>query len=110
MSNESLEVQLARLDERNKMILMNMENSQRDAKEAREHLKEAFESIRSIDSRLERLEGSFATTQPTINEFRAVKHKILGAGILGRWVWVALTGILGLLYAVREHIIAFVTK
>lgn len=110
MSHESLEVQLARLDERNKMILMNMENSQRDSKEAREHLKEAFESIRSIDSRLERLEGSFATTQPTINEFRLVKHKILGAGFLGRWVWVVLTGTLGLLYTIREHIMAFVSK
>lgn len=113
MSNETLEVQLARLDERNKMILMIMENDQREAKESREQLKEAFESLRVIDSRLERLEGSLAasqSTQPTIDEFRRVKYKLIGAGFLGRWVWIVLTGTLGLLYTMREHIIAFVTK
>lgn len=110
MSNESLEVQLARLDERNKMILMIMENDQREAKESREQLKEAFESLRAIDSRLERLEGSLATSQSTRDEFRKVKHKLIGAGFLGRWVWIVLTGTLGLLYTMREHIIAFVTK
>lgn len=110
MSNESLEVQLARLDERNKMILMSMENNQRETKESREQMKEAFESLRAIDSRLERLEGSFATSQPTLDEFRRVKHTLIGAGFLGRWVWVVLTGTLGLLYTMREHIIAFVTK
>lgn len=110
MSNESLEVQLARLDERNKMILMSMENNQRETRESREQMKEAFESLRAIDSRLERLEGSFATSQPTLDEFRKVKHKLMGAGFLGRWVWVVLTGTLGLLYTMREHLIAFVTK
>lgn len=113
MSNESLEVQLARIDERNKMILMIMENDQREAKESREQMKEAFESLRVIDSRLERLEGSLATSQPTppeIDEFRKVKYKLIGAGFLGRWVWIVLTGTLGLLYTMREHIIAFVTK
>lgn len=110
MHNEPIEVQLARLDERNKMILMRLDQNQVEAKEARGQLKDAFESLRGIDARLERLEGSFATTKPTIDEFRSIKQKVLGAGTMGRWVWVALTGILGFLYTIREHIVTFLTK
>lgn len=110
MSNESIEVQVARLDERNKMILLRAESSQQESKELREQLKQVCDSLHGIDARLERLENSFATTKPTIDEFRGIKAKVLGAGILGRWVWVALTAILGFLFTIREHVIAFVSK
>lgn len=109
MNNESLEVQFARLDERSKMILTRIESNQKETKESREQLAAAFESLRRIDARMERLEESFATSEPTLNEYRLTKQKLLGAGIFGKWIWVALTGTVGLLYTFREHIVTMLT-
>ncbi|WP_237673536.1 hypothetical protein [Vreelandella profundi] len=82
MSNESLEVQFARLDERNKMILSRLEQGQKDQELSRQEREKLFDIVQDISHRLKNLEGSFSSAQPTIDEFRAIKLKVTGAGLL----------------------------
>lgn len=41
--------------------------------------------------------GNEPDSEPTIEEFIAIKHKVSGAGIFGKWVW-SLAGAHGLHY------------
>jgi len=110
MSNESVEVQIARMDERLVMIIGDM-------KEARESRKEQYEStealsgkITKLDSRVANVESSFAAAKPTIEEFIAVKHKVIGAGAAGKWLWVACGALIGMIAASREAVFHYFSK
>lgn len=102
---ESTEIQLARLDERMKMLLDRMEeNHQADAR-MRTWMATTDNSLQAIISRVTNVEASLAKNAPTIEEFMTIKHKIIGAGMAGRWMWVTFGTLLGLVISAREHII-----
>lgn len=106
MSNESIEIRHARMEERLKMLITALE----DDRDHRENQKEALRNIQislvSIEGRVEKVEESLAKASPTIEEFVSIKHKVIGAGIMGKWVWGALGAVIGILYSARESIIA----
>lgn len=80
MGNEPDNVTLARLEERLRNIF---ENQTREARE-REKMEE---SMGDLSIRLKRVEESITKSEPTIEEFITIKHKVAGAGIFGKWVW-----------------------
>lgn len=110
MSGESPEVQMARIDERMKHILQQLEK----AEVGRKHQYEFNESINAgmqrIDTRLEGVEKSLATQAPTIQEFITIKQQVLGAGMLGRWVWIGLGTVIAFLFNSRTAIIEWLSK
>ena len=107
MGNEPDNVTLARLEERLRTIF---ENQTREAK-AREKMEESIEklqaSITEFDSRLKRVEESITKSEPTIEEFITIKHKVVGAGIFGKWVWCGAGAVIGVVAATRREIFAW---
>lgn len=110
MSFESPEVQMARIDERMKNILQQLERAEAGRKQQYEVNESIKASMVKIDNRLEGVEKSLAVQAPTIQEFITIKQKVVGAGLLGRWLWLAVGGLLTLIYNSREAIIGWITK
>lgn len=110
MGGESAEVQIARLDERLQQILRELELSRDGRKQQYGKLEQLNKSITVLSSRVENVENSLAKTAPTIDEFLIIKHKVVGAGIMGRWVWAAGGGIISMLFASREAIFSWMSK
>lgn len=102
---ESMEIQLARLDERMRMMLERMDENHLSNENTRRWMVTVDQTLQTISSRVTNVEASLAKSAPTIEEFLIIKHKILGAGFMGRWLWVTFGTLLGLVISAREHII-----
>ena len=106
---ESTEIQLARLDERMKMLLDRMEDNHQSHTQTRLWMRKTDDTLQGIGNRVLNVEASLKKAEPTIEEFISVKHKILGAGIAGRWMWVTFGTLLGIVISMRETIIRWFT-
>lgn len=104
MPTESLEVLIARMSEQMKHMQEDM-NRDRDS---RKHQYEKIEAVNQIvtkmDGRLASVESSLASAKPTIEEFITIKHKVVGAGMAGKWLWAVAGFGLGAAVWLREHI------
>lgn len=108
--SDSVEVRLARLEAKFEFML-------EDAKEAKAGRKTQYEAIETINKTLlsmagevTEVKGKLAGQAPTIEEFITIKHKVVGAGKLGGWLWTAGAFIIGILAASRETILDWITK
>ena len=104
MSNDSSGVLLAILEERLQTLIRNHEKNQEKLEAALSDLKL---SMQKLESRLKSVEDSLAKSEPTIEEFITIKHKVVGAGIFGKWVWAGAGAIIGILAAARREIFAW---
>lgn len=105
--NESGELLLVRLEERLKTLFENQTRDRQDREKLEETLAELRDSINDIGNRLKNVEDSLAKNEPTIEEFITIKHKVVGAGIFGKWVWAGAGAIIGVLAAARREIFAW---
>jgi len=105
MSNESVEVQLARLDERWIRIQEDMELSRNSRKAQYEAMEALDKLVNQVLTRVTSLEAQFAKNEPTIEEFITIKHKVTGAGWLGKLLWAGGAGLLGLIASFREEMV-----
>ena len=105
--NESGELLLVRLEERLKTLFDNQARDRQDREKLEETLVELRDSINDIGNRLKNVEDSLAKNEPTIEEFITIKHKVVGAGIFGKWVWAGAGVIIGVLAAARREIFAW---
>ena len=110
MVKESVDVQLARVDERLKSILEKLSDAHEESISIREWQSRVNDFLSSIEARIQNVEKSLATTEPTIQEFITIKHKVAGAGLLGRYLWIGLGAIIGFVFSVRESIFSFLSK
>lgn len=106
---EPTEIQLARLDERLKMVLDRMEENYESHAKTRAWMGQVDHTLSEINHRVGSVESSLAKSAPTIEEFMVIKNKVLGAGIAGKWLWAALGALLTLVITAREHLIRFFT-
>lgn len=110
MTVESVEARLARIDERWNIVVEEL----RDAKTSRKSQYDSTEAlsalIAKIDSRVANVETALASAKPTIEEFITIKHKVVGAGIAGKWLWAAGGALLGLAATSREAIFHWLSK
>ena len=104
---EPTEIQLARMDERLKMVLDRMEENHESHVKARSWMGQIDRNLSDISFRVASVESSLAKTAPTIEEFMVIKNKVIGAGMAGRWIWVGVGSLLTLIIAGREQIAAF---
>jgi uncharacterized protein (DUF342 family) len=105
--NESGELLLVRLEERLKTLFDNQARDRQDREKLEGTLVELRDSINDIGNRLKNVEDSLAKNEPTIEEFITIKHKVVGAGIFGKWVWAGAGAIIGVLAAARREIFAW---
>lgn len=104
MGNEPDNVTLARLEERLRNIFENQTREAREREKMEESIKKLSESMGDLSIRLKRVEESITKSEPTIEEFITIKHKVAGAGIFGKWVWAGAGAIIGVLAAARREI------
>ena len=108
--SEPLEVQMARLEERLKVIFSSMEKAEHGRKQQYESLEGLRRTLQSIEGRVENVENSLAKASPTLDEFIIIKHKVIGAGMLGKWLLAGGGTILGIVFSMRESILAWLSK
>ena len=104
MSNESVDVKIARLEVTMSQMMKELESSERSRKAQYDTITQLNHLMVKMGGQLENLEKQVATAQPTIEEFITIKHKVVGAGWLGRWLWVAGGVLLGFVAANRKLI------
>ncbi len=90
-----------------KTLFDNQARDRQDREKLEETLVELRDSINDIGNRLKNVEDSLAKNEPTIEEFITIKHKVVGAGIFGKWVWAGAGAIIGVLAAARREIFAW---
>ena len=90
-----------------KTLFENQTRERQDREKQEETLVELRDSINDIGNRLKNVEDSLAKNEPTIEEFITIKHKVVGAGIFGKWVWAGAGAIIGVLAAARREIFAW---
>lgn len=108
--SEPTEIQLARLDERMKMLLDRMEDNHKSHTQTKEWMRKTDDTLQVIGTRVQNVENGLSKAAPTIEEFLTIKHRIIGAGMAGRWMWVTFGTLLGLVISAREHIIRFFSQ
>lgn len=106
---ESAEIQLARMDERVKMILDRMEEGQEAHALTRRWMERTDHTLHDINARVSNVETSLAKNAPTIEEFMVIKQQVIGAGMAGRWLWVGLGTVLGLIISLKDTILRIFT-
>lgn len=108
MGSESTEVQMARIDEQLKVIVRELSDAKMGRKEQYSEIEKVNLNMVDISSRLKIVEDSMTKNAPTIEEFITIKHKVVGAGMAGKWLW-AIGGILlGLVAAIKTNIVDFI--
>lgn len=90
-----------------KTLFENQTRDRQDREKLEETLVELRDSINDIGNRLKNVEDSLAKNEPTIEEFITIKHKVVGAGIFGKWMWAGAGAIIGVLAAARREIFAW---
>lgn len=107
--SESVEVRVARLEENMKFLV-------KDAEQASLNRKSQYTAIEAIQSTVSNMATTMTSLKdkldgqaPTIEEFITIKHKVVGAGRLGKWLWAVGAFLLGIAYGAREYIIAWLT-
>ena len=98
---DSMEVQVARIAEGMRVVVKDLDAAAASRKAQYEKTEQIVLNMALLDSRVKNLETTIASTAPTLAEFTAMKHKVQGAGIFGRWVWVAAGALIGLLINIK---------
>lgn len=90
-----------------KTMFENQTRDRQDRDKLEVTLSELKDSVNNMSNRLKNVEDNLAKNEPTIEEFITIKHKVVGAGIFGKWVWAAAGAIIGILAAARREIFAW---
>lgn len=99
---EPAEIQLARMDERIRMILDRLDEGQSSFMKTTDWMNSVDRRLGDITFRMTNVEQSLASARPTIDEFIKIKHKITGAGIAGKWLWTGFGVLLGIAISARD--------
>ena len=101
------DLQLARLEERLNQVLQGMAQDRESQKQQYEKTEELAQSITKLDGRMGQVEQSLTQQAPTIEEFITIKHKVVGAGIAGKWVWAIASGLITFIWTAKKEIAAW---
>ena len=87
--SDTIEILVAWMDERLKSIVAEQDNAKESRKNQYDQLAKIGTVVSGVDERLKNVEASISKSAPTIEEFITIKHKVVGAGIAGKWLWAA---------------------
>ena len=106
-NDTDVRVQMARIEERLKMVTETLIQDRESRRNQYEKTEELSLTIHELNGRIKNVEEGLAKSAPTIEEFITIKHKVVGAGIFGKWVWAGAGAIIGVLAAARREIFAW---
>lgn len=104
MSVEPLEIQMTRLQEQLKAVVVTLSEDREIRRESDKSLASIAVSVTNLDRRLETVERQLVKNEPTIEEFIVIKNQVQGAGKLGKWIWFAGGILIAGIYNIREAI------
>lgn len=107
MSVESSEVMIARLEEQLKTLFRMLELERESKSNIYKELQSLSTNMTAVNHRLSNVESSLANSAPTIEEFITIKHKMVGAGLMGKWIWAIAGGLIGFIWSARKEIAAW---
>lgn len=110
MENLGIEGQLGVVAGQQKMILRELSDARDDRKQHYETIDQIRGSVIALDGRMTVVEETLTKFTPTINEFIEIKQKVLGAGKLGKWLWIILAGAIGLAFKFRVEVATWFAK
>jgi hypothetical protein len=110
MSNDTIAIQLAVLAEQMRYIRQEMDDAKTARKGQYEKAEEHSRILIQMDGRMQKVEESLQQQAPTIEEFITIKHKVVGAGLFGRWTWWVFAGLVGLFCSFRVEIFKWLTR
>lgn len=100
--SDSTEVLLARLEER-------MLTQAKSTEQVLQELKEQGKSLASMEVRVQNVETSLTAQKPVIDDFIVIKHKVVGAGQFGKWLWVFAAATVTWILTSREKIMMWLS-
>lgn len=109
-NDTDVRVQMARIEERLKIVTETLIQDRESRKNQYEKTEELSLTIHELNGRIKNVEEGLAKSAPTIEEFITIKHKVVGAGVAGRWIWVAGGVLLTLLVSFRAEIFKWLSK
>ncbi|QDH83965.1 hypothetical protein KMC60_gp46 [Achromobacter phage vB_AxyP_19-32_Axy11] len=109
MSNESAEVQIARVEERLKTIFEMLEREGNSKRDIYKELQALSQGMLLLNGRVGNVESSLAKSAPTIEEFITIKHKVVGAGLMGKWIWAVAGGLLSAIIFAKKELFSWFT-
>ena len=109
-NDTDVRVQMARIEERLKMVTETLIQDRESRRNQYEKTEELSLTIHELNGRIKNVEEGLAKSAPTIEEFITIKHKVAGAGVAGRWIWVAGGVLLTLLVSFRAEIFKWFSK
>jgi hypothetical protein len=92
------------------MVLKELSDAREDRKQQFTAIDDIRGSVLKLDHRMTSVEEALTTIRPTIDEFIQIKNKVLGAGRLGKWLWILLIGLIGLAAKFRVELMTWFTK
>lgn len=108
--SETVEVRVARLEEQLKFLVEDAREAKASRKSQYETMEALSKSVLALATDVTEVKGKLAGQAPTIEEFITIKHKVVGAGKLGRWLWIAGSFLIGFVFSSREAILTWLTK
>lgn len=110
MHHETVEVRVARLEEKMEFLV----NEAKEAKQIRKvqysRNEENNLTLVQMAASIKAVEDKLAGQSPTIEEFITIKHKVVGAGKIGKWLWIIGSGLIGFVFGARETLLSWLTK
>ena len=102
--SDAPEVEIARLIERVSHLTGALERSEEDRRSDAVWKEGINAKLNTMDGQITSINISLAKNAPTIEEFITIKHKVVGAGQLGKWLWTVGGVLLGMAFASRRAI------
>lgn len=106
--SEQLEVQIARMQERMIHFIDGFDEHKQTTKDMEQEVLKISVWCRAQDRRMDALEQQFADASPTISEFITLKQQAIGAGRLGKALWVTGGVLIGAAYYMREKLLSLI--
>lgn len=98
---------MARMQEQLKSVILALAEDREDRKERDKQITEIAKNTANTEARLAVVESQMVSNAPTIQEFITIKHRVVGAGILGKWAWLLGGATISLIFSGREAIKSF---
>ena len=108
--SESSEVLLARQGERLNVIQEWLEEDRRDKKELGKRVQQILSTLTSIENRVQILEETTKEHTPVFEEIKQLKYEIAGAKRVTRWLWVALSSVIGIGISIKTELLELFNK
>jgi len=88
-----------------------------ESKEAKIARKAQYEVLETMGRSMSAMAGEVSDVKtklagqaPTIEEFITIKHKVVGAGKAGKWLWAIGAFLIGSVYSSREAVVSWFTR